>query len=277
MEYKATIVILDFMKASRVLENVRFIFSQKTNFEFEVIVIDNSCNKNNAEILKNGLKEYKNLRLIINEKNSGYIKAHNKAIAESSGKYIFMVNPDILFKEELSFQKIIDFLDENPEIGILGPKQINDSGEIAITARAFPKLYIQVIRRTFLRSLPFLKKEVAYDEMRHLDFSKVQDVDWLQSSCFVVRRDLWRKIGGFNEAYFLFMADVELCFETWKINKRVVYYPDVQVYADGKRLSAGGFCDFFKNWILRQHVVDAIKYQLKHFLRANPRETYYKK
>jgi 3-hydroxyacyl-CoA dehydrogenase len=96
-------------------------------------------------------------------------------------------------------------MEKNPDIGILGPKQINDNGKMAMNVRAFPKLYIQVARRTFLRHLPFLKKQVAYDEMRHLDYDKIQDVDWLQSSCMMVRSALWKEIGGFKMGPFELM------------------------------------------------------------------------
>jgi hypothetical protein len=72
------------------------------------------------------------------------------------------------------------------------------------------------------------------------------------------------------------MSDVELCVESWKNKLRVVYYPEAQVYADGKRLSAGGFLTFFKSWTLRQHVRDALKYRMKYFLMANPRKEYYR-
>jgi len=276
MDLKATIIILDFMKASRVVKNVGCIMAQEVDFGFKVVVIDNSCNESNANILKDGLKDYKNVELVINPQNSGYIKAHNEIKDRIEGNYIVIVNPDVLFKEKEALGKMVSFMDANPNVGILGPKQINDSGEIAMTVRAWPKLYVQVARRTFLRQWPWFKDKVAYDEMRHLDYSKTQDVDWVQSSCIIVRKDLWNRIGRLNENYFLFMSDVELCVESWKNKLRVVYYPEAQVYADGKRLSAGGFLTFFKSWTLRQHVRDALKYRMKYFLVANPRKEYYR-
>ncbi|MFZ5981994.1 MAG: glycosyltransferase family 2 protein [Patescibacteria group bacterium] len=279
MKMKLTVIVLDFFKAKRVLENVRLLLLQKTNFDFDILVIDNSHNKENARILKEGLMDLlgERLELIINEKNKGYIRAHNEAFGKVKGEYMAIINPDILLKEADSLQKMVDFMEKNPKVGILGPKQINDNGQMAMNVRAFPKLYIQVARRTFFRHLPFFKEKVAYDEMRHLDYSKIQDVDWLQSSCMLVRSRLWREIGGFNEKYFLFMADVELCFEAWKKGFRVVYFPEVKVYADGIRLSRGGFGRFFVSWTLRQHVLDAFRYRIKYLWQGNPRELYYQK
>jgi len=117
---------------------------------------------------------------------------------------------------------------------------------------------------------------VAYDEMRHLDYSKTQDVDWLQSSCFMVRRDFWEAVDGFNEIYFIFLPDTEMCARAWEMGYRVVYFPETQVYADGKRLSDGGFLQFFQNRFLRIHVLDEIKYRVKYLWKYDPRARYYK-
>ena len=202
MEGKLTIIILDFMKAKRVLKNVRLLYEQKVDFLFRVVVVDNSCNGENANTLKEGLKKYieSGLELKINKKNNGYIQAHNRVVKNSKGKFIAIINPDVLLEEKDSLQKMIGFMEKNPDVGILGPKQINDNGEMALSVRSFPKLYLQISRRTFLRYLPIIRKKVYYDEMKHLDCSKTQDVDWLQSSCVIIRQDLWEKLGGFIQS-----------------------------------------------------------------------------
>lgn len=273
---KATIIILDYLKARQVVENVISLLAQKTDFDFKIIVIDNSGNKKNAEILSQ-LKNFNDVNVKINSDNFGYSKAYNNIKNEIEGEYVLIVNPDILWKEKKSLARLINYMDENKNIGIIGPKQINPNGRIELTARHFPKFYLQVARRTFLRKLPILSKKIKSDEMQNFDYDKIQDVDWLQSSCIVVQKKLWDKVGGFCENYFLFMADTEICFQAWENNYRVVYFPEAEVFADGKRLSAGGFKKFFKNWALRQHVKDSLKYRAKHFFDKNPRLPYFQK
>jgi GT2 family glycosyltransferase len=272
---KITIIVLDYLKARRVVENIEFILNQKVDFNFKIIVIDNSCDEKNAEILRKKLKNKKKLELIINSENLGYVKAHNAVNNKIKGQYLLILNPDILLKEKDVLQKMVNYMDKNKDIGLIGPKQINDSGETAMTVRGWPRFYLQVARRTFLRNFPIIKRKVEHDEMKHLDYDKIQDVDWLQSSCVMIRKNLWDKIAGLNENYFLFMFDPEICYQVWKRGSRVVYYPEVEVFADGKRLSSGGFLTFFKSWILRQHVKDSLKYNFKHFLKSDPREKYY--
>ncbi len=273
---EVTVVILNHSKASQAVESVKCLLNQKTTFEFEILVIDNSSDKNQVKIMKEGVRGFSQINLIINAKNIGYTRGHNKIKGKEKGRYLAIVNPDVLFNKEDSLQKMVEYLDEHLDIAILGPKQINDNGKVAMSVRAFPRFFVQTARRTFLRNWPLIKKMVDYDEMRHLDYNEIQDVDWLQSSCVLIRRDFWEKIGGYNEDYFLFMADAEICLKAWEMGYRVVYYPRVRVYADGKRLSEGGVKEFFQSWIMRQHVIDSLRYCWKHLWSPNPRRNYYK-
>lgn len=273
---KVKIIILDYKKAVQVLENVKTLLQQRVNFLFQIFVVDNSCDEENAQILKK-LEKYPQVKVCINEKNFGYTKAHNQLHSHIDGDYILIVNPDILWHDTDTLQRMVDFMDKHPQVGIMGPKQINHDGSVAMTVRAFPKLHLQISRRTFLRKLPFISNLVAYDEMQHLNYSKAYPVDWIQSSCVIIRKDLWDQTRGFDEDYFIFMADVELCFQAWKKGFEVVYLPQLQVYADGERASKGGFKKFFQSWVLRQHFKDALKYQVKHLGEKNPREEFLRK
>jgi GT2 family glycosyltransferase len=273
---KVTIIILHYKKTDRTIENVGYLLRQKTDFGLKIILVDNSGHEKNRQRLVENFEKNENVEIIVNSKNLGYTRGKNVAKGHEEGDYVFSVSDDVLFKEEDSMQKIVDYMDSHPDIAILGPKQINDDGTVTMSVRAFPKLYLQIARRTIFRNLSILRSKIAHDEMRHLDYSKIQDVDWLQSSCYITRRDFWERVGGYNEYYFLFMADTEMCFRAWEMGYRVVYFPETKVYQDGLRVSRGGFLDFFRSWTMRQHVLDSLKYRLKHFGKGNPREKYYK-
>ena len=269
---KASIIILDFLKSRRVCENVESILKQKVNFPVEVIVVDNSVNKDNADKLLE-LKKHKNVQVHINQKNVGYVLGNNKGAEMARGEYLLIVNPDIIWREEDTLQELVDYMDKNPEVGICGPRQINDDDQsIAMTVRAFPKIFLQTARRTWLRKLPLIKKWVAHDEMQHLDYTKTQEVDWLQSSFWIMKKSLWDELGGLNTDYFLFMSDPDMCWRTWKKGYKVMYYPEATVYADGIRLSSGGLKMFFKKWTMRQHLKDSFKYRMNYLFKGNPRK-----
>lgn len=276
MKFKASIIILDFFKSKRVCENVDSIQKQKVDFLYEVIVVDNSANPLNAQKLA-PLSHYPNVKVFINETNIGYVSGNNRGVQRAKGEYILIVNPDIIWKDQHTFQRLIDYMDKHQEVGVLGPKQINDGdGSIAMTVRTFPKLATQIARRTILRRIPGIRSLVAHDECRDLNYDMTQCVDWLQSSFWITRHALWNKLGGLDKKYFIFMSDPDYCWKCWSAGFEVVYYPPVKVYADGIRASAGGVKDFFNKWILRQHFKDAIKYRVAHIFRGNPRKVYFR-
>jgi len=285
---KIGVVIVDFFKADQVINNVKSILSQKfvnkvlsKNVEIFISILDNSCNKKNAEILKSGLEKLQNsnnnIILNVSKKNTGYTKGNNigvKYLEELCNDldYLFVINPDIETKDKNTFSKMIAYLEKNKKVGILGPRQIHSNGEYAMTVRQFPNLFTQIFRRLWLRYLPFVKQVVEKDEMLKMDKAKTQEVDWLQSSFICIRKILWNEIGGFNEQYFLFMADAEICLEVWKKGYTVQFFSEAEVLADGIRCSGGGFLQFCKSWVLRQHLKDAWKYFLKHLFEKNGRK-----
>lgn len=271
MKPKASIIILNYLKSKRVVENVESILKQQVDFPIEVIVIDNSCNKEHAERLKK-LEQHENVQVHINSENVGYTRGNNQGAKLASGEYLLIVNPDIVWSHVDTLQNLIDYMEVRPHVGICGPRQIDeDTNNITMTVRSFPKFHLQVARRTWVRKLPYFKSAVAKDEMRHMDYAKEQSVDWLQSSFWVIRKSLWDQFGGLNEDYKIFMSDPDLCHKVWEAGFQVVYNPSVTVYADGIRCSAGGVKEYFKNRTLRQHVNDALKYRMNHLFKGNPR------
>lgn len=265
-----SIVIVDFKKGPQVVENIESLLQQK-GINLEIFIADNSLDSQNASYLKPLEKKYKNVRVTINKKNTGYTKANNDAAKDITGKYVCFVNPDITWPETSTLCDMVSYIEKNKNVGMVGPKQITPDGSMEHTARAFPNLGLQFARRTWLRYLPFVKKNIAKDEYQALDYSKPQKVDWLQSSCVLLPTKLWKKLKGFDEDFFLFLADTDICWRSWQQGQEVVLYPKAKVHADGVRSSEGGFLDIFKNWIVRQHIKDAYTFYLKHRRQSNPR------
>ncbi len=298
---KVSVIILDYRKSRRVLENIASLRAQKLDCELEIIVVDNSCDAAGRAKLET-LREQTDIKLIFNEHNLGYTRGVNRGAQVATGEYLLILNPDIVWRDETALQTLVDYLDQHSECGIVGPRQINETnsqispnpslkrGEptlsekeegkqgdfinenTALTVRAFPRLRVQIARRTWLQHLPYFQRLIADYEMRAMDWSQTQPVDWLQSSCLLVRRALWERLGGLDERYFLFMSDPELCWRAWAAAQQTVYLPTAVVYADGLRASRGGFLSIFTSRALRLHIVDAFRYWWRHKGRISPRK-----
>lgn len=269
-----SVVILDFLKSQRVLESVASLHRQVGAFRLEIIVADNSCNPANAAKLRQ-LETDPTVRLIFHPRNLGYTGGVNAAARHATGEFLLILNPDIVWRQPDALQLLVSFLQANPAVGIVGPRQIDEpTGAVAITARQFPRLWLQIVRRTFLRRLPFLRAAVAADELPAVHAAATpQPVDWLQSSCLLIRRNLWQQLGGLDERYFLFMSDPALAYAAWQLDLSSVYLPAATVQADGLRCSAGGVLTFFRKWTLRQHLLDAVRYAWLHRGRPAPRQS----
>lgn len=268
---KVTVVVVDFRKAERVVEQVKSLKKQEVPWGVKIVVVDNSVNGENAKVLER-VEVEENVEVIIAEENLGYTRANNVGAKRMEGDFLVISNPDIVWREKDALRKLVEYMEANPKVGVVGPAQKNEDGSRPLIVRKFPKLFLQVARRTGMREWPVVKKWVAEDERQDLDPGVTQEVDWLQSSCVMVRRDAWEKVGGFDERYFLFMSDAEMCWEVWRWGWRVVYFAGCTVWADGRRCSEGGFWAFFYKRTLRIHLWDSIKYAVGHLLEKNPRK-----
>jgi GT2 family glycosyltransferase len=265
-------IILDYQKSRRVALGVESLFAQVCEFDLEVIVVDNTATPEARAKLAPLVQQ--GVQLIFNEHNLGYPAGINRGVAAARGEYLLIVNPDIVWRDADVLAKLVQYLEQNKSVAVVGPRQCNETdGKQALTVRAWPRLWVQVVRRTWLRRLPLLRQAVAYDEMQHLDLTQIQSVDWLQSSCWLARRSMWDTLGGLGEDYFVFMADPDYCYRAWTQGWQTVYLASTTVWADGLRASAGGVGRLFTSRALRIHVLDALKYWWRYLGRGNPRLT----
>jgi len=263
-----SIVIVDFFKAERVVDNVERILTQQGFFDTEVIIIDNSVDAANQQLLSQ-YDDTDNVTLIFNQENNGYTRGCNQGADLCRGDYLFFVNPDIEWKSEATLADVIAVYQKDAGIGIVGTRQLNDDGSIPDTVRRFPNLLAQVVRRSSLRHWPLLKGVAEHYEYVDFDYYKPGNVDWIQSSFMAISRSVWEQIGGFDDRYFIFMADPDICYKCWELGYKVHYESDIVVGADGLRCSAGGFRDVLRNRVLRFHIRDACIYHFQYLLKPS--------
>ncbi|MBU1953654.1 glycosyltransferase, partial [Patescibacteria group bacterium] len=156
--------------------------------------------------------------------------------------------------------KMVSYMEKNKDIGVLGPQLVYASGKIQESCRRHMSFFDLVLKRTFLGGLPFFKARVDRYLMQDVDFSKVQDTDTLTGAAMLIPRAVWEKIRGFDERYFLFMEDLDLCRMVKKAGFRVVYYPDVKLEHYQKRLSDGSLFKTARRKVFWLHVASALKY-----------------
>ncbi|MDP4007772.1 MAG: glycosyltransferase family 2 protein [Candidatus Peregrinibacteria bacterium] len=233
----------------------------KTDFEFEVIFVDNNSDPADESIgfLRDAAKENR-IILIESPKNIGFGAGNNLGIKKSNGEYILLHNPDTTVLPN-SLQQMVDYLAKHSEVGLLGPKLVYSNGDIQDSCRRFMRFSDLIIKRTPLRNINPWKKRLKHYLMEDFDHNKTQPVDLITGAMMLARRDfLWDKLHGFDERYFLFMEDFDLCQRTWAAGKEVVYYSDVSILHYHKRLSGGGFFGQFMKKTFWLHLISSAKY-----------------
>ena len=221
----------------------------KSSLKIKLYVIDNST----TDSLRFFLSDY-DLIYIKNKSNIGFGKAHNigirKAI-ESKSDYHLILNPDISF-DEFAVEKLVLRAEKDKGIGLIMPNIIYPDGNIQYLCKLLPTPMNLIFRR-FLPFKSIVNKLNDQYELKKMDFSKENEVPSL-SGCFMfVRTSVLEKVAGFDERYFMYLEDVDLCRKIGEISK-LIYYPDVSVVHNYEKGS-------YKNKkLLIYHIKSSIKY-----------------
>jgi GT2 family glycosyltransferase len=239
-----------------------------TEIEHELIVVD-AATEEDTEIMMR--EEYSDLRFFSFKDNVGFQAMVRKGIENSIGKYILILNGDIVVTPG-SLEKMTEYLKENPSVGMLGPKLLNFNGTLQYSCFHFYKPITIVYRRTFLGKLPFAKKHLDWFLMKDYDHASPKEVDWLMGSALMISKDAISKVGLMDPRYFMYMEDVDWCRRFWENGFKVVYYPLVSMHHyHGKSSAKGGLIkSLLFNKMVWIHISSGIKYFKKFWGKPTP-------
>jgi len=255
-----SIVIVNYKSRDLTLNCLRSIKAADwPGLDYEIIVVDNYS----ADLSSDDLKQFGEVKYIMNGRNLGYGAANNCGIREAQGRYIVIMNPDIVAVKD-TFIKLFDFMENNPAVGMVGPKQLSPLQEIQDTCFRWPSLLTPLYRRTPLGKTKLARKDL--DRFLYKDYNKdsFRDVDWLLGSFLFCRAEALRRVGAFDERFFLYFEDTDLCKRFWQAGWRVVYDPEAQIIHNHQRQSARTvWYKFFTNKATWHHLASWVKYLWK--------------
>ena len=226
MNPDVTVSIVNWNTKDELSECLKSVFAQES-VEFEVIVVDNASSDGSAGFVRDNYDP--RVRLIENSANLGFGAAHNQVIRESTGRHVLLFNPDCRFLETDSLAKMVDYLDRNPDVGMLGPKILNPDGTLQYSARRFPNMFAAVFRHTMFGKLFPHNRFVREYLMTDWAHDQVTDIDWLSGAALMIRRETIDRIGLIDEQFFMYCEDVDWCRRAHSMGWRVVYFPMASV------------------------------------------------
>jgi len=253
-----SIVILNYKSRGLTLNCIKSIKEADfKNLKYEIIVVDNNSEDSIGEILT---WQYPEIKFITNEKNLGMGRGNNVGIRKAQGDYVVVMNPDtIAFKN--TFKKIHDFMRINPEVGIVGPKQFYPDKVVQDSCYRWYNLLTPVYRRTPLGRLKFARKDLSRFLMKDFDHNSTRKVDWLLGSFLFCRQQALKQVGLYDERYFMYFEDTDLCRRFWENNWQVIYYSEAKIIHNHIRQSAETpWYKFIWNKATRHHIASWLKY-----------------
>ena len=220
----------------------------KVELDKKLFIINNFAKQTTEDRFQN-----KNIEYIQNNRNIGFGAAHNLAIRKSldNFKYHLVLNPDIFFKKG-TIEIIFDFMEKNSEVGHLMPKVLYPNGKIQYLCKLLPKPF-DLVRRRLFPDFGFFKKQNDRFELRFTNYDMIMNIPYL-SGCFMfLRTNVLKKVGLFDERFFMYPEDIDLTRRIHK-NFRTVFFPEVSIYHDHARES------YKTKKLLLIHITNMIKY-----------------
>ena len=233
------------------------VFKQDFEGACEIIVVDNASTDGSQQMIT---EEYEGrVKFIKNSANLGFGAAHNMAYNYSSGDYFFILNPDSQIPESDTIKSMAKFMDENIDIGILGPKISNPDGSMQFSARTFPRIMAGLFRETILGKWFPENSYVKNYLMTGWNHDTIRDVDWLSGCALMIRSEMVEQTGLFDERYFMYVEDMDLCRQAHIAGWRVVYYPMKTIIHE-----IGAASDKNAKAMIKQHHKSMLKYFWKY-------------
>ncbi len=214
-----SIVIVNYKSDAYVFDCIRSLQAVRQGFRSECIILDNSVEDTGTR----SWDDLGDVRVITPERNLGYAGACNRGFNESTGRYILFLNADTAYHSG-SLEGLIRWLDENPSVGLAGPRVLNLDGTRQFSCRSFPDWSTALCHRHSFLTQWFPNNRWTAKYLRTDLDGKPTKVDWASGCCLIARRDALGEIGGFDEDYFLFFEDVDLAYRL-KSNWNCVFYP----------------------------------------------------
>ena len=226
MNQKIDIIIVNYNSTDYALKCIKSIHKSRESIEPRVIVVDN-CSKDSPERLK---RAFPDIDLVINNQNLGFAKAVNIGVEKAVGELVMLLNPDAYIYDGF-FKKIIDYISCHENVAIVAPKILESDGSIQGSARRFPTPLTSIFGRKSPLTKLFPENSITKKEFYCFNNSdnKPIEVDWVSGACMVTRTRAFKEIGGFDERFFLYWEDADLCKRLRDFGWKIIYYPKVKI------------------------------------------------
>jgi GT2 family glycosyltransferase len=215
-------VVVNYNSTDYLLSCLKSIYDSMNGININVIVQDNGSDDKTDRLLQ----IFPRIRLSKNGDNMGFAKAVNKGLVQGKAPYIVIINPDTQVLDGC-FHEVLEYMEKNPDVGIVGPKVLDVGGTVQGSARAFPTPLTGLFGRNTIFTKLFPNNIITRMNVltKKCTDGKPIEVDWVSGACMVLRRKAIDDVGLMDPRFFLYWEDADWCRRMWKKGWKVVYYP----------------------------------------------------
>ncbi|WAC59877.1 glycosyltransferase family 2 protein [Brevundimonas sp. SL130] len=229
------VVIVNYRTADLTIRCVESIIQHGIATSQQITVVDNLSPDDSVAVISQALP---NISLVASDTNAGFGAGVNIGVRESDGDVLLILNPDTYFEMD-SVTPALALIEADPKIGLLGLDLVYPDHTRQYSSRRFYSVLDIVARRLGVGTVWPFTRVVDRHLMRSAWVSSEPfDAEWVMGTGFLIPRAVYEEVGGMDEAYFLYMEDVDLCARVWRAGYRVVCAPGAQLVHDHQRSSA---------------------------------------
>ena len=237
MSFRGAVIIVSFNSGACLARSLASIAAHAPGAR--VVVIDNRSTDGST---RHPTLQDPRVELHVNQHNVGFARGVNQGLATVSTEYVLILNPDCYLRSGV-VETLEDELARHPECTIAGPQILNDDGSVQGSARGDPTIFTGLFGRSTLLTRLFPRSRLARQNVR-TDADQVTRgesfaVDWVSGACFMARRETLAAVGGFDERYFLYWEDADLCRRLRNAGHTMRYVPSATVVHSGGVSSRG--------------------------------------
>jgi GT2 family glycosyltransferase len=249
-----SVVVVSYNTSDLLRDCLQTLKREAGDITYETLVVDNASRDGSADMVQ---QEFPEVRLVRSMVNLGFAAGNNRAFHMAQGRYIVLLNSDA-FMRPGALSKAVEHMEKNPDVGLGGGRLVGRDDAWQPSARMFPSplndfLTLSGLAAKFPRSRLFGRFDRTW-----ADPLEASEVDWVPGAFAIIRHEVLEQVGYFDEAFFLYYEEVDLCRRIQAAGYRIWYWPDIVVVHLGgesskmvKRLSLSSAGSQLTLWRMR--------------------------